>query len=74
MQLDGERNKVWVQGESVQPSFAEWSEEPPPELLPPLDQPTINETALSPTQIAWRRDGVLILPRFLPDKLMDAYS
>jgi len=58
----------------MQPSFAELSEEPRPELLPPLDQPTINETALSPAQMAWRRDGVLILPRFLPDKFIDAYS
>lgn len=58
----------------MQPNFAELSEEPLPELLPPLDQPTINEAALSPAQLAWRRDGVLILPQFLPGKLMDAYS
>jgi len=58
----------------MQPSFAELSEQPAAEFLPPLDQPVVDESALTPTQLAWRRDGVAILPRFLPEDLMDAYS
>jgi ectoine hydroxylase-related dioxygenase (phytanoyl-CoA dioxygenase family) len=58
----------------MQPSFADLSEEPAAEHLPPLDQPVVGEAALTPQQLAWRRDGVLILPRFLPASLMDAYS
>jgi phytanoyl-CoA dioxygenase PhyH len=58
----------------MQPSFAELSEEPAAEFLPPLDQPVVDESALGPVQLAWRRDGVAILPRFLPDPLIDAYS
>ena len=56
------------------PSFADLSEEPQAKLLPRLDQPFVDESRLSPAQLAWRRDGVAILPRFLPDVLMDAYS
>jgi hypothetical protein len=58
----------------MQPSFAELSEQPAAKSLPPLDQPVVDESALTPTQLAWRRDGVAILPRFLPESLMDAYS
>jgi ectoine hydroxylase-related dioxygenase (phytanoyl-CoA dioxygenase family) len=56
------------------PTFADLSEQPDPALLPPLDRPDVAEDGLSAAQRAWRRDGVLILPRFLPDDLMDAYS
>lgn len=58
----------------MQPSFAELSEEPAVKFLPPLDQPVVDESALTPMQLAWRREGVAILPRFLPDDLMEAYS
>jgi hypothetical protein len=58
----------------MQPSFAELSDEPAAEHLPPLDQPAVDEAALTTRQLAWRRDGVLILPRFLPDEVIDAYS
>lgn len=58
----------------MQPSFAELSEEPAAKFLPPLDQPVADEAALTPAQAAWRRDGVVVLPRFLPDNLMSAYS
>jgi hypothetical protein len=58
----------------MQPTFADLSEEPVAQFLPPLDQPIVDEVALTSTQLAWRRDGVLILPRFLPDRLIDAYS
>jgi hypothetical protein len=58
----------------MQPSFAELSEEPPAKLLPPLDRPVVDETTLTSTQLSWHRDGVAILPRFLPDDLIGAYS
>lgn len=58
----------------MEPSFAELSEEPSAKFLPPLDQPIVDESGLTPAQLAWRRDGVVILPRFLPQGLMDTYS
>ncbi len=58
----------------MQPTFADLSEEPPAQFLPALDQPVVNEAALTPAQSAWRREGVVIMPGFLPDKLVDAYS
>jgi Phytanoyl-CoA dioxygenase (PhyH) len=58
----------------MQPSFADLSEEPATELLPPLDQPIVDESKLTPAQQQWRRDGVAILPSFLPDRLIDTYS
>lgn len=58
----------------MQPSFSDLADEPSTDLLPPLDQPIVNESMLSPSQLAWRRDGVLILPKFLPDRLVDSYS
>lgn len=58
----------------MRPSFADLSDEPAAEFLPFLDQPAIDESSLTPAQLAWRNDGVLILPRILPDGLMDAYS
>jgi hypothetical protein len=58
----------------MQPSFAQLSEQPAAKFLPPLDQPVVDDSALTPTQLAWRREGVAILPRFLPEALMDAYA
>jgi hypothetical protein len=54
-------------------TFADLSERPDPGLLPPLDRLDVDETALTPEQRAWRRDGVLILRKFLPDALTDPY-
>lgn len=50
-----------------------WDE--PTELdLAPLDRPRVEgEQQRSPLQEAWARDGFVILPRFLPDRLVDAY-
>jgi Phytanoyl-CoA dioxygenase (PhyH) len=53
--------------------FADLSEQPDPEQLPPLDRPGVDEAQLTSDQRAWRRDGVLILPGFLPDDLVDGY-
>lgn len=58
----------------MQPTFADLTEEPPTGLLPPLDRPDVDESTLTPAQLQWRRDGVVILPRFLPDHLIDTYS
>jgi hypothetical protein len=54
-------------------SFADLSEDPPEDLLPYLDRNTIDESALTADQLAWRRDGVLYLPQFIPDAVTDPY-
>ena len=54
-------------------TFEDLSEQLPPRRLPPLDRPGVDEGRLTPEQAAWRRDGVLVLPGFLPDDLVDAY-
>jgi hypothetical protein len=54
-------------------TFAALSENPDPKLLPRLDQRKLDESALSPEQRAWRRDGVVILPKFLPDDVAAPY-
>ncbi len=54
-------------------SFARLSESPDQALLPPLDRTVLDETALTPEQREWRRDGLLILRKFLPDSITDPY-
>jgi hypothetical protein len=54
-------------------SFADLSEYMAPSLLPPLDRPDVDTTALTPEQLSWRQDGVVELKGFLPDDLVDAY-
>jgi hypothetical protein len=56
-----------------QVSFAMLSETPPADLLPPLDQPELDPTKLSPEQRAWRENGVLELRQFIPDAILDRY-
>ena len=53
------------------PSLADLSEPTDPSLLPPLDRP--GAPALNPYQAHWRDQGYLILPRFTPNVLIDAY-
>ncbi len=53
--------------------FSDLSEYPPEDLVPFLDRPGIDESTLTPAQAAWRRDGVLHLPGFIPDSLTDPY-
>jgi hypothetical protein len=55
------------------PSFADLSESPDPRLLPRLDRPDTPDEGLSDLQRRWRNDGVVILPRFLPDDLIADY-
>ncbi len=54
--------------------FAMLSEMPDPALLPWLDQPALDESKLTPYQLEWRRTGINILPKFMPDDLIDAYA
>ena len=54
-------------------AFADLSEMPDPARLPPLDRPGIDAAALSPAQRSWRKQGVAVFPRFLPEALVDAY-
>jgi hypothetical protein len=55
------------------PSFSELSETPPDADIPVLDRTTVDEAALSPDQLAWRRDGVVIKPGLLNDAVLDPY-
>ena len=63
-----------VVGDKTKPiTFASLSETPDPRLLPPLDQPILDEPALTPEQDSWRRDGVVVLRNFLPASVIDPY-
>lgn len=42
--------------------------------MPLLDRADIDESTLTEGQRQWRKHGVLLLPKFLPDNLIDAYS
>jgi len=53
--------------------FRKLSEVPPAHLLPPLDRPGVKEATLTAEQKTWQRDGVVILPKFFPETLIDAY-
>jgi hypothetical protein len=54
-------------------SFADLSETPDSALLPPLDRPGLDLAALTPEQRAWWRDGVVVLPKFIPNSVTDPY-
>ncbi|WP_420142739.1 phytanoyl-CoA dioxygenase family protein [Sphingomonas sp.] len=42
-------------------------------LVPPLDRAELDEGRLDEDQRAWRRDGFIIKPGFIPDALIDTY-
>jgi hypothetical protein len=54
-------------------TFADFTLQPEQSRLPWLDRDDVDETKLTASQIAWRRDGVLILRNFLPEREVDAY-
>lgn len=54
-------------------TFADISEYPDQDLLPPLDRPSVDLTTLSDDQRTWVRDGVLIKRKFLPDEVTAPY-
>jgi len=53
--------------------FADLADFPAEEVIPRLDQLNLDEATLSPLQKAWRRDGVVHLPGFIPDDVTEAY-
>lgn len=54
--------------------FEDFREEVPASLLPPLDRKDPgNDIVMTPDAAFWRENGYLILPRFLPDDLLEAY-
>ncbi|XXF79490.1 phytanoyl-CoA dioxygenase family protein [Myxococcaceae bacterium GXIMD 01537] len=55
------------------PGFELLSEEYPDHEVPPLDRRECDESKLTWDQLHWRRYGYLVLPRFLPDSLINAY-
>ena len=54
-------------------SFADLSEPMDTKRLPPLDQPGVDLSRLTPHQRSWHDYGVVELKGFLPEPLVDAY-
>ncbi|GFE68442.1 phytanoyl-CoA dioxygenase family protein [Chroococcus sp. FPU101] len=54
--------------------FEELSEIPNESLLPALDHSNCDETQLTDIQKSWRKNGLVILERFLPNNLIEKYS
>jgi 2-polyprenyl-3-methyl-5-hydroxy-6-metoxy-1,4-benzoquinol methylase len=42
-------------------------------VLPPLDRANVDEAALSQVQKFWRENGYLVVPRLIPDELIEPY-
>jgi hypothetical protein len=55
------------------PTFADLSELPAPSKLPPLDQPGADERCLTPDELAWRREGVVIKRGFIDNAVLHPY-
>ena len=53
--------------------YADFSAPVPEAVLPRLDHSGIDETALTPEQLEWRREGALILRNFIPDEVTEPY-
>lgn len=54
-------------------AFEDLTEPAPDADLPPLDRQGVDEAALDERQRAWRRDGYVVLERFVPEPIVDAY-
>jgi Phytanoyl-CoA dioxygenase (PhyH) len=54
-------------------TFEDLTDVPNPDLGALLDRPDLETAGLSPEQLAWRRDGLVILPKFMPDAVLDPY-
>jgi len=67
------RAAVWMARTRPAPRFEEMSTPPDAAASPPLDRDGVDEAALSADQRAWRRDGVVVKPGFIPADLVDAY-
>jgi len=76
---DGENVAATVMGRQSRPAesagirFIDFTAVPDESRLPPLDRADVDESRLTPEQLSWRRDGVLLLEGFLPEDLVDAY-
>jgi len=55
------------------PTFDDLIEVIPDSDLPELDRQTPTTNQLTPEQKTWRENGYLILPRFIPDDLLNPY-
>jgi hypothetical protein len=55
------------------PAFDDLAEMPLDSEVPRLDRTFVDESKLTPEQLAWRRDGLVILPKAIPDKIINAY-
>lgn len=67
------RPMIWLASHGRQPGFDDMSDMPDDAVVPPLDRSDVDESTLTPDQLAWRRDGVLIKPGLIPDEVTDAY-
>jgi hypothetical protein len=56
------------------PSFEALSEYPPDDQIPFLDRRNIDESKLTEHQRQWRNQGYVLLKKFIPDDLIEAYS
>jgi hypothetical protein len=54
-------------------TFEDFAEVPNAALGTLLDRPDLATDALTPEQLAWRRDGLVILPKFMPDAVLTPY-
>lgn len=54
-------------------TFADLVGFPEPSTAPPLDRPDVDAASVIEDQKAWRRDGVLIKRKFIPDAVLDPY-
>ncbi|MET4806363.1 phytanoyl-CoA dioxygenase family protein [Limibacillus sp. MBR-115] len=54
--------------------FADLSEIPDDDVVPPLDRTECDESALTEDQLLWRRQGYLILDNFMPSDLVESYA
>jgi hypothetical protein len=63
----------WAPPHDGMPSFADLSEMPAPALMPPNDRPGVDETTLSPDQLAWRYEGVVIKRGFIENAVLRPY-
>jgi hypothetical protein len=55
------------------PTFADLTEQPPDDTVPPLDRGGVDVDGLSDDQRQWWEHGYLLKRRFIPDEILDRY-
>lgn len=73
MNLKSFISKAFGKATAKSPTFADLSENPDPSLLPLLDRPNVETSELTDAHKEWRKRGVVILPQFMPENIMDEY-